>query len=106
MIASVELPPPPSELFASTVGAGVSDDSAPFQFTIEPSEYVCSTPNVYVLADAALARNVKCAISPVGTWPPVQTTLWMAACSPAPVHCPWRSQPGPAASEPIQKTLG
>ena len=32
------MPPPPSELFASIVGAGSSDDSDPFQFTIEPSE--------------------------------------------------------------------
>src|SRR5207253_11180744 len=62
-IASVELPPPPSELFASTVGAGASDDSEPFQFTIEPSEYVCSTPNVYVLLDWACARNWKSASS-------------------------------------------
>ena len=30
--------PPPSEAFASIVGAGFSDDSEPFQSTIEPSE--------------------------------------------------------------------
>ena len=38
MIASVEVPPPPSELFASIVGAGASEDSDPDQLTIEPSE--------------------------------------------------------------------
>src|SRR5207248_1421965 len=45
-IASVELPPPPSDDFASTVGAGVSDDSGPAQSTTDPSEYVCRTLNV------------------------------------------------------------
>ncbi len=36
--ASVEPPPPASELFASIVGAGLSDDSEPDQSTIELSE--------------------------------------------------------------------
>ena len=30
--------PPPSELLTSSVGEGLSDDSGPFQSTIEPSE--------------------------------------------------------------------
>ena len=46
MIAKVELPPPPSEDFASITGAGASDDSGPLQSTTEPSEYVCRTANV------------------------------------------------------------
>ena len=37
-IASVELPPPPSELFASIVGEGESELSGPDQSTTEPSE--------------------------------------------------------------------
>ena len=32
---------------------------APDQSTTEPSEYVCATPNVYVFARAAVARNWK-----------------------------------------------
>ena len=40
-IVSVLVLLPPSELFASIVGAGASDDSGPDQSTIEPSEYVC-----------------------------------------------------------------
>ena len=38
MTVSVEVPPPPSEAFTSIVGAGLSDDSEPFQSTIDPSE--------------------------------------------------------------------
>src|SRR5439155_16410672 len=47
-IPSVLLPPPPSEAFASIVGAGVSADSGPDQSTTLPSEYVCRTVNAYV----------------------------------------------------------
>ena len=39
-MASVELPPPPRDDFASITGAGVSEDSGPDQSTTEPSEYV------------------------------------------------------------------
>src|SRR5512140_2952846 len=74
MIESVELPPPPSDEFASILGAGVSDDSGPLQSTTEPSEYVCRTENVYVLLESGLARNWKMESSPVGTLPPVQIT--------------------------------
>ena len=45
-MASVELPPPPRDDFASITGAGVSEDSGPDQSTTEPSEYVCRTLNV------------------------------------------------------------
>ena len=38
MIVSAETPPPPSESFASIVGAGAADDSGPAQLTIDPSE--------------------------------------------------------------------
>src|SRR5581483_6509350 len=102
-IASVELPPPPSELFAATVGDGVSDDSLPFQLTIEPSEYDCSTPNVYVLLDCGSARKPKTASSSVGTLPPVHVTLWTTALSPEPDWCVWRFQPGAGANESIEK---
>src|SRR5579864_631289 len=57
--SSVEVPPPPIDDSASIVGAGVSDDSGPDQSTIDPSEYVCRTLNVYVFASLvdALKRN-------------------------------------------------
>ncbi len=38
MIVATGVPPPPSDDFASIVGAGASDDSEPDQLTIEPSE--------------------------------------------------------------------
>jgi hypothetical protein len=59
MMVRVDVPPPPplSELAASIVGAGASEDSGPAQFTIDPSEYVCWTPNVYDFELAGWARN-------------------------------------------------
>src|SRR5437899_4347193 len=36
-IASVDVPPPPSDDLASITGAGASDDSGPDQLTTEPS---------------------------------------------------------------------
>jgi hypothetical protein len=51
------LPPPPSDDFASIVGAGVSEDSGPDQSTTVPSEYVCRTLKEYVFASAANPRN-------------------------------------------------
>lgn len=57
MIVSSEVPPPSSDVNASIVGAGAAEDSGPDQFTIDPSEYVCSTWNVYVFAEAGWARN-------------------------------------------------
>ena len=106
MIASVELPPPPSEDFASMVGAGVSDDSGPDQSTTEPSEYVCRTVNVYVLFESALARNWKTASSSVGTRPPVQVTFWITAFSPEPVSWSCRFQPTAGTNESMPKPLG
>ncbi len=56
-IVSADTPPPTTELTLSIVGAGAADVSGPAQFTIDPSEYVCSTWNVYVLAALGWARN-------------------------------------------------
>ena len=83
-IASNELLPP-REPFASTVGAGVPEDSGPDQSTTLPFEYDWRTSNVYVFADVGVARNWKNASSPVGTLPPLQVTFWITASSPRPV---------------------
>src|SRR5207248_5988181 len=63
-IASVDVPPSPSELFASSVGDGVSELPGPDQSTTFPFEYVWRTTNVYILLASAVARNEKAASSP------------------------------------------
>src|SRR5215831_2644989 len=97
---------PPSESFASTVGAGVSEDSDPVQFTTLPSEYVWLTWKVNVFAEVGVARNWKTESSPVGTLPPLQVTFWITASSPDPVCCTCRAQPGAGAKESIAKPEG
>jgi hypothetical protein len=85
-IARVELPPPPpNELLASIVGAGVSELSGPVQSTTEPSEYVCLTPNVYVLLESVRPRKENAASSSVGTLPPLHEIFVMTASSPSPL---------------------
>src|SRR5437867_7224382 len=87
-------PPPPREDFASTFGAGESDDSGPAQSTTVPSEYVCRTLKVYVFEASVEARNWKSASSSVGTLPPLQVTFSTVVFSPLPVVCASRFQPG------------
>jgi hypothetical protein len=70
----------------STLGAGLSELSGPFQSTTEPSAYVWRTPNVYVFDASALALKRKTASWSVGTLPPVHVTLWTTASSPDPVE--------------------
>jgi len=65
--ASVDVPLPPMDERASIVGAGLSDDSGPFQSTTEPSEYVWRTSNTYVFAPLVEALKLKTASSSVGT---------------------------------------
>ncbi len=107
MIVSADTPPPPSELFASIVGAGAAEDSGPAQSTIDPSEYVCSTWNVYVFADAGWARNWNSESSPVGVFPPVHVTFVITALSPEPVCCICCVQPvGGGTNESIPNPSG
>src|SRR4029077_4139257 len=106
MIASVELPPPPIDETASSVGAGVSEDSGPDQSTTDPSAYVCRTWNVYVLLEDGDARNENAASSPVGTLPPAQVTFWITAFSPSPVCWSVRFQPDDGTNESIPKPSG
>src|SRR5205807_10480355 len=56
---------PPSDDFASIVGAGVSELSGPLQSTIEPSAQVWRTFMSYVLLSFGLARQWKAVTSPV-----------------------------------------
>src|SRR5262249_16034156 len=106
MIPSSELPPPPSEDFASMTGAGVSEDSSPDQSTTLPSEDVCRTENVKCLVEFGVGRNEKAASSPVGTWPPSQVTFVTTASSPEPCCCTVRFQPGEGTNESIANPLG
>ena len=84
----------------------MSELSEPDQSTTVPSEYVCRTPNVYVLFESVCARNWKNASSPVGTEPPVQVTFVTTALSPDPVDSTSRCQPGDGTNESIEKPLG
>src|SRR5439155_6940930 len=105
-IASVEVPPPPSELLASIVGAGASELSGPVQSTTLPFVYVWRTSKVYVLLASVLARNEKVESSPVGTLPPSHVTLVISAFSPEPVCWTLRFQPGEGTNESIPKPFG
>ena len=99
--------PPPKEESDSTVGAGLSEVSGPFQSTTVPSEYVCRTSNVYVFDASVLALKRKTESSPVGTLPPVQVTFCTTASSPEPVACTCRFQPaGEGSNESIAKPAG